>query len=138
MAAPESLDTNVILRFLTRDNREQAERALRPFQQVEAGAAPVVTTEAVIVEAVSVLASKSLYNLPRPEIRTHLSTIITLRGLKLPNKRVYLHALDLYASTDLDFVHALIVAQMRRAKIGAIVSFDRDFDRVQGLTRREP
>lgn len=59
----------------------------------------ITTSEGVLVEAVYVLSSKALYNLPRSAIRTRLIGIITLQGLKLPRKRTYLHALDLYAST---------------------------------------
>lgn len=108
------------------------------MQQVEAGVRTVTTSEGVIVEAVYVLSSKAVYNLPHSAIRTNPSGIITLKGLKLPNRRTYLRALDLYASTNLDFVDALNVAHMERAKIGTILSFDRDYDRVPGVTRREP
>lgn len=134
----EFLDTNVILRHLTQDNPHQAERAYRLLQQVETGALAVTTSEGVLVEAVYVLSSKVVYNLPRSDIRTSLSGIISLKGLKLAHKRTYLRALDLYASTNLDFVDALNVAHMEREKIGTILSFDRDYDRVPGVTRREP
>ncbi|MCL5075719.1 MAG: PIN domain-containing protein [Chloroflexi bacterium] len=136
--AVEFLDTNLIIRYLTQDNPEQAERAYRILQQLEAGTLTVTTSEAIIIEAVQILSSKALYNLPRQDIRTHLTTIIALRGLKLPNKRVYLRALDLYVSTNLDFIDALNVAHMERAKIDTILSFDRDFDHIKGIIRREP
>ena len=132
------LDTNVILRFVTQDAPEQAERAYRLFQQLASGAMKVTTSEAVIVEAVQVLSSKVLYNLPRQEIRTHLSSILGLRGLTMLHKRTYLRALDLYATTNVDFVDGLNVAHMERAKITNIVSFDRDFDHIPGIQRIEP
>jgi len=132
------LDTNVIIRYLTRDDPAQAGRASLFLQQVEAATTTVTTSEAVIVEVVYVLSSKSLYNLPRSDIRFHLTNIISLRGLRLPYKGTYLRALDLYASTNLDFVDALNVAHMERAGIKTIVSFDRDFDRVASVNRREP
>lgn len=133
------LDTNIIIRYVTQDNPEQATRAYRLLQQLEAGDLSLVTTEGVLIEAVQVLSSRNLYNLPRQEIATHLSAVILLQGLKLPNKRMYLRALELYTSfPHLDFVDALNVAYMERAGDTAIVSFDRDFDRVPGITRREP
>jgi predicted nucleic acid-binding protein len=132
------LDTNVILRYLTQDEPAQAARARRFFQQVTSGACTAITSEAVIVEAVYVLSSRTLYHLPRAEIRTHLRRVLGLRGLKLPHKRTYLRALDLYAATALDFTDALIVAHMERARLAALVSFDRDFDRVPGISRHEP
>jgi len=131
-------DTNLILRYLTQDNREQAERAYHLFQQLAAGELDVTTSEGISIEAVHILSSRVLYDLPRQDVRTHLSTIIGLKGLKFPNKRTYLRALDLYASTNLDFVDALSVAHMERAKIGSIISFDRDSERIEGIKRREP
>jgi predicted nucleic acid-binding protein len=38
----------------------------------------------------------------------------------------------------LDFVDALVVAHMRHGHISTVVSFDRDFDRVPGIQRRDP
>ena len=59
-------------------------------------------------------------------------------GLKLPQRKVYLRALDLYATYSIDFEDALIVAQMERQGITALYSYDRDFERVPGVTRLEP
>jgi len=134
----EYLDTNVILRYLTQDDPSQADRARLFLEQVQSGTITVTTSEAVIAEVVYVLSSRALYDLPRPDIKTHLANIISLRGLKLPNKRTYLRALDLYETANLDFVDALNVAHMERSGIQTIVSFDRDFDTIAGITRREP
>lgn len=133
------LDTNIILRYITRDNPNQAEQARHLLRQVETGEVRLTTCEGVIVEVVQVLSSKALYNLARPAIRTHLGAILGLKGLKLSHKRAYLRALELYTAYPfLDFVDALNVAYMERAKIAAIFSFDRDYDRVAGITRQEP
>jgi len=133
------LDTNVILRYLTRDVPEQAQRAYAILKQVEQGTLQVTTTEAVIVEVVQVLSSKKLYDRPRHEVQKHVSTVISFRGLKLPQKRAHLAALELYASTPrLSFVDALTVAKARQAGSSTVISFDAGFDRIQGISRREP
>jgi predicted nucleic-acid-binding protein len=134
----EFLDTNVILRLMTRDNQEQGERSYHLFQEVAAGKPSLVTSESVIVEAVYVLSSAVLYNLPRQKIKDDLSTVVSLPGLQVPRKRAILRALDLYASTTLDFVDALNVEYVRDMGLTTIVSFDRDFDRIPGIQRREP
>jgi predicted nucleic acid-binding protein len=46
--------------------------------------------------------------------------------------------LELYATTSLDSEDALSVAHMRRLKLTTIVSYDEDFDRIEGVQRREP
>ena len=132
------LDTNILIRYLTQDNPDQGRRAYAILQQIEDGALHVMTSEAVITEIVHILSSKALYNVARPVIRTRLTAIIGLRGLQIQYKRTYLRALDMYAATNVDFVDALSVAQMERAKITTILSFDRDFDKIPGITRREP
>ena len=70
--------------------------------------------------------------------RVHLVAILTLRGLRLENKRTVMKALDLYASSGIDFVDALNVAHMQRLGIDTIISFDRDFDRIPNIHRRDP
>ncbi len=132
------LDTNILIRYLTKDPPDQAARAYNLLKQVETGTRQVAITEAIVTETVHVLSSKTLYNVPRHDIRTHLTTILGLRGLKIAHKRTYLRALDLYASTNLDFVDALIVAHMERVKATILISFDRDFDHIPGITRNEP
>lgn len=134
------VDTNVFLRFLTRDDETKAEACLRLFQRLDAGLDEATTCEAVLAEVVYVLSSRgSAYNLPAEEIAARLRPLLSARGLKLPNKRMYLRALDLYETySPLDFEDALAVAHMERQKISAIVSYDRDFDRVTQVSREEP
>lgn len=131
------LDTNIIIRYLTQDDPEQSEQAKKLLDQVEQGEITLTTCEGVIVEVVQVLSSKVLYNLPRREIRTHLTNIFSLKNLKLLNKRVYLRALDYYVSYSfLDFVDALEVAHMQRKKIAYIATFDEDFDKIPRVERK--
>ena len=134
------LDANVILRYLTRDDEAKAEACYELFQRVQRGEEEISTFEAIVAEVVYVLSSPRLpYRLDHGEIQARLLPILTLRGLKLPHKRVCLRALDLYASSAfLDFEDALAVAHMERRRITEIVSYDRDFDRVAGLRRAEP
>ncbi len=132
------LDTNIILRHITQDNPEQGARSYHLLQQLATGALEATTCEAVILEAVFVLSSKALYNLPRNQIRDVVTSFVSLQGLKLPYKRVYARALELYASSNLDFADAVIVAHMERVRSTEVISFDQHFDRVPGITRREP
>ena len=134
------LDTNVVLRFLTRDDEARAADCYRLFQRVQQGEEELLTCEAVVSEAAYVLSSSRLsYRLTHEEIRERLLPVLTLRGIRLPQKRVCLQALDIYAASPfLDFEDALAVAHMEQAGVTEIVSYDRDFDRVPGVQRVEP
>jgi predicted nucleic acid-binding protein len=133
------LDTNVIIRYLTRDDPVKAAAALVMFRRVASDDEQIRTCEAIISEVCYVLSARAHYNLTHAEIRARLVPIIALRGLKLPSKRLYLRALDIYAGDPaLDFEDALSVAYMEREAIGEIYSWDTDFDRVPGVARVEP
>ena len=78
------LDTNIILRYLTRDDEAKAQACFELFQRVKEGKEEVFTSEAIITEIAYVLSSKrGPYRLSHEEIRSRLVPILTLRGLKL-------------------------------------------------------
>ena len=133
------LDTNIIVRYVSRDDPDKAARALAYFEQLEAGRQTVSLSEAVLVETVQVLSSSRLYAMLRETIRTRLRTIIMLSGVRLTNKGLYLRALDLYVSyAALSFVDALLACRAEREPPATVVSFDRGFDRLPNITRVEP
>src|SRR2546423_14422563 len=138
----EYLDANVIIRFLTKDDPDQSERAYAVLQEVEQGTRPVFLTEAGLAEVISVLSSKKLYHLPRPEIVKLILPIILLKGLRIgwkpSDKQLYTDALHLYETTTLAFPDVLIIAHMRHEGAQAVISFDTDFDTFPDLTRNEP
>ena len=133
------LDTNIILRYLTRDDEVKAAACFDLFQRLKQGEEEVVTFESIITEVVYVLSSRSHYGLSHEDIRARLTPILLLRGLRLREKRTYVRALDIYAIYPfLDFEDALSVVHMEREGIQEILSYDADFDRIPGLARVEP
>ena len=134
------LDTNIILRYLTRDDEVKAEACYQLFQRASQGEEELFTCEAIVSEVVYVLSSRRApYRLSHEDIRARLVPILTIHGLRLPQKHIYIEALDIYASSPaLDFEDALAVVHMNSQGITEIVSYDRDFDRVAGIQRVEP
>ena len=132
------VDTNIFLRYLTRDDPEKAQACLNLFQRAARGEITLFTTETIIAEIVYVLSSPRLYNLSREGIRQRLLPLLTLSGLRMPNRRVVLRALELYESEPVDFEDALAVAHMAQQDIELIISYDRDFDRFSQIARSEP
>jgi predicted nucleic acid-binding protein len=92
------LDTNVFLRFLTRDDEEKAQACFELFKQIEQGDMEALISEAILAEVVYVLSSRTLYGLRPQEIGARLKPLARLAGLKMPHKRVYVEALDIYAA----------------------------------------
>jgi predicted nucleic acid-binding protein len=131
------LDANIIVRHVTKDSTALSKKARNILRQVEAGSLEVTTSETVLAECVFVLSSKTLYNFSRDDIKTVLLTILSFKGLKLPHKQMYRNAIDIYASSNIDFIDAVAVAHMRRLNIKTILSFDRHFDTIAGIVRKE-
>lgn len=132
------VDTNVLIRLLTRDNPHHSAAARAFWMHVERGELTVAAPAVVIAETVYVLASPRLYRLPRDEIAALLRPLVRLPHFHLENGREILTALDLYASTNLTFGDAQIAAAMHHSGVSQIYSFDTDFDRLPGVIRVEP
>ena len=136
-------DTNIFLRYLvqpvTEIDRARAEACRELFERVSASAEEITTSEAVLAEIVYVLSSPRQYGLSPVDVVARLKPIVALPGLKLERKRLYLRALDIYASQSrLDFEDAITAALVERTQPAELYSYDTDFDRVPGVNRIEP
>ena len=132
------IDTDVIIRLLTKDDPKKQAAAAALFEQVEAGTLKVAAPVTVIADAVYVLSSPRLYNLSPSQVRKLLIPLVRLPGFRVRNRRTVLRALDLYASMNIDFGDAFIVASMERASSQVVYSYDTPFDRIKNITRQEP
>lgn len=132
------IDTDVIIRFLTKDDLKKQAEAAALFEQLKTRKLRVVAPDTVIADAVYVLSSPRLYNLPRLEVAHLLVPLIRLPGFKVQHHQAMLRALELYASTNLDFGDALIVAEMEQTGSNIVYSYDTHFDNLPNINRRHP
>ncbi len=130
------IDANVILRYLTDEPRALADRAAILFRAVDAGECAVIMEDVVLAEVVWTLAS--FYGMRRPEIADALLKLLGAEGIRNADKETLQLALVLFHEKNLDFADALLAARALQTGEGALYSFDRDFDRVPGLTRYVP
>jgi uncharacterized protein len=130
------LDTNVILRHLLADDPEQSPRATAFLTRVEEGSVRVRTADTVVFEAVFTLERR--YRLAKEKIREALLPLLQLSGIVLPGKRQYEEVFALYVKLDLPFADAYDAVLAKRSEEPQVVSFDRHFDRIPGITRIEP
>lgn len=132
------VDTNIFLRYLTRDDPQKADACFRLFEKAKNSEVILTTSESIVAEVVFVLASPRLYALSRSEVRDRLYPILALDGLRLSDRRKYFRALDLYANHAIDFEDALTVSEMEHSQIEELYSYDRDFDLLASIRRLEP
>ena len=135
MALP-FLDTNVLLRHLLQDHPQQSPRSTAYLARVEHGEIKVRTADTVIFETVFTLQRQ--YGVPKADIRDNLLPLLELPGIVLPGKRRLRKVFDLYVDLNLPFADAYHVALMQRLGLRHIVSFDKEFYRVPGVTCVEP
>lgn len=127
------VDANVLLRLITGDPPELAQRALRLVERAELGEVTLRLSPLVVVEMVWVLGS--FYRYSRTEIAEVLLPLVTAKGVGLEDAQV-VAALDRMATANVDFIDAFL-AETARRQGGAVASFDRDFSRL-GVDWVEP
>lgn len=137
------LDANIFLRALveplTELDRAKFQACTALFERMAQGEEGARTAESIITEVAYVLRSRAHYGLSPAEIAARLRPMLSIRGLRLSNKRTFMRALDLWeAHPSLDFEDVLTVAHMEHFGDEELLSYDRDFDRVPGVRRTEP
>jgi predicted nucleic acid-binding protein len=135
MALP-FLDTNVLVRHFTHDNPLQSPRASAYLEHIEDGTRRVRTEPTVIFETVYLLEKQ--YKIPRRVVRDGLLALLDLPGIVMPGKKRIRDAFALYIERNLPFADAYHIAVMRAEGLDEIVTFDREFDHILGISRIEP
>lgn len=132
------VDTDVIVRLIAGDDPRKKREAIALFERVERGELELTTPVTTFADCVYVLCSPRLYSLPRTVVVSSLLTLVRLRHFRIANRNSLVSALELFATTNLDFGDALIAATMLESGSRIVYSYDEDFDRMEGIERRQP
>lgn len=131
-----AIDANVILRFVTADHPEMSPRCRDLFARVQNGEEAVFLPEAALSDVIWTLSS--FYRWPVDHICRFVGDLLSQDGVRMSRKALAWEALSLFLEGQVDFSDALIAAEMRDASLKEIYSYDRDFDKIEGITRVEP
>ena len=130
------VDTNIFLRYLTKDDPVQFPRCRTLFKKAQEGEVLLVTSTLVIAEMIWTLTS--FFQIPKDQIIEKVSIIIGSEAVQISDKDLLAEALVLYARKNIDFIDAYHAVLMKKLQVPEIYSYDRDFDRIAGLKRLEP
>ena len=130
------LDTNIFIRFLTDDVPEKVDACEEIFKKAVEKQETLFTTDLVIAEIVWVL--ESFYELPKNEIQDKVGKILNTPNLICPHKDLILSALILYSEKNIDYIDAYNALILKENGIEELYSYDKDYDRIDWLTRLEP
>jgi predicted nucleic acid-binding protein len=134
--APPPIDANIIIRFfIGGEPLAQWEAATRLVDTLRRDTVQVDLEDVIVAEVF--WAMQTQFRAPRPAIARDLSDFVDLPGVHNADKPTLRRALALYGSRAIDFADALLAARAL-TRGGAVISFDRDFDRIYGVRRIEP
>jgi predicted nucleic acid-binding protein len=126
------VDSNVLVRHLTGDPPDQAERATQFLR----GGDGLILVDLVVAEVVYVL--ESVYEVERARVAELVRAIVGFPAVAVPDEALLLRALEVYEQYRIHFAESYLAACAELSGVGVVASFDRDIDRVPTIRRLEP
>ena len=126
------IDSNVVIRHLTGEPPDQAARATAALRAAER----LLLVDLVAAEIVFVL--ESVYDLDRNRVAELMRAVLGFSAIRVADAPLLLRALEIYELHRLHFAEAYLAACAEASGVGAVLSFDRDLDRVATVERIEP
>lgn len=124
------LDTNVLVRFLLRDNLIQAEQAKAAIEDAVAGGKSIAVSLLTILETEWVL--RACAKLSKVDVITTFRKLLEARDLQIELEEVLEAALYYYESSKADFADCLISSRYIDLKCEAMLTFDRNASKLPG------
>jgi len=121
------VDTNVLLRYLVRDEPTQAARAARELERGER----FLVGSIVLCELVWVL--ETGYGFSRRDVAVTLERILATAQFEIEAKDLALGALDDFRRSTADFSDCLLGRRNRAAGAAETVTFDRSLKGLEGF-----
>jgi predicted nucleic-acid-binding protein len=116
------VDTNVLVRYLVRDDAPQYEKARRLIDREISRGEPILVSLLVLLETEWVLRSR--YDLAKGEIVIALSALLDTADLAFEDEPSVENAIYFWKDSAADFADCLIEAHNRRLGCRATATFD--------------
>ena len=116
------IDTNVLIRYLVRDDQPQYEKARRLINREVSVREPVLVSLLVLLETEWVLRSR--YELAKPDIVAAFSALLDAAELAFEDEPSIEHAIYSWKDSAAEFADCLIEARNRRLGCRATATFD--------------
>ncbi len=121
----ELVDTNVLVRFYTRDHEDQFHQAVAWFKQAQDSKKKLLISTLVVAETCFVL--ESFYKQTRKAIADHLEVTISQKWLTVPERKVLIASLRLFAQGG-HFVDCYL-ASKARIDNSKVLTFDKNLSK---------
>ncbi len=121
------LDTNVILRYLLKDNKYYYRQAKALFLNARSKRQTIRLIPQVVFEVVFVL--EKLYKIDRTDIADNLKVLLAETYIKTTSKKELLCALDFYASDKSLSLVDIYLSCLTSGARGELVTFDQKLEK---------
>lgn len=126
------LDANILLRYLTDEPRDLAERVAAILEEADGQRISLVVAPLTLAEVVYVL--ESVYEWKREQVADQLIALISASVLVILEEETMIKALGWYRDVGgIDFAGAYVAALAASRGHGQAVSFDRHMRRLPGI-----
>jgi predicted nucleic-acid-binding protein len=127
------IDTNVLVRYLVRDDQSQYDRARRLIQREVESGEPVLVSLLVMLEMEWVLRSR--YALAKADIVATFSSLLETAELAFEDESSLEMAIYSWKDSVAEFADCLIAARNRRLGCRATATFDRKALKLAGFVQ---
>ena len=125
------IDTNVLIRYLVRDDEAQFERARKLIKREVAAGRRVFVNQLVLMETEWVLRSR--YAVPKNQIIEAVSGLLNATDVQFEDEPAVEEALFIWKDSIADFADCLIGAKNRRLGCRTTATFDAKASRLPGF-----
>lgn len=125
------IDTNVLVRFLVRDEDIQFEKARRLIKREVAAGRRVFVSQLVLLETEWVLRSR--YSVPKNQVIEAISGLLDSTDVQFEDEPAVEQAIFVWRDSAADFADCLIGVRNRRLGCRATATFDVKASRLPGF-----
>lgn len=116
-----ALDTNVLVRYLTQDDKKQSAAASRFIEEELSASRPGFVSLVTLLETVWVLESR--YGVERPNLCDLLDDLVSTASLEVQEASAVRQAVGLYRKGKVD-IHDALISTLAAARSAQVVTFD--------------
>jgi len=125
-------DTNILIRYLTRDDEPLYVRAKEFFDKVREGSTRAIILESVIAECIYVLTK--IYKVPKNKAAESLIDILRYQGIANQDQQELIRALTIFSERNLDIVDCILCVKAAGSNT-SLFSFDSELNKISDSHR---
>ncbi|MEO8581596.1 MAG: PIN domain-containing protein [Patescibacteria group bacterium] len=130
------VDTNILLRLFLRDHPVQAQKAEKIIENLLIQN-QILFIDPLVISEFLFVSTGGKYNISKKEAVHFLFIFFQNKQVVTVNKSVLLNSLDTFQNKNIDFVDCYLALKAKTHST-KVISFDKDFDKIDKNIRLQP